>query len=1148
MFKCYDKRMKRCLLQASSYGELLKKQGFAFYLLAEFLGVVNDNILRMVLGLMALTMDYGLENHSAVSAMGVSIVGAVFMVPFLIFSGIAGSIADRYNKRSVLIVTKSLEVVTMLLALVIMPMGVFWLNLVLLFLLATQAAFFSPAKYGFLPEVFTEQELSRANGIVEMSTYTGIVLGLFLGGYLYGHYASSHLSLAYILLAISLVGTAFIFGAPRTPFPGVKQALSFNPFKSIILGSKKIYKNTFLTLTVGGIAWFWFLASLMNSLILLLGNDVMGLDSYWVGVLLIQMGIGIAIGSLFAGRLSGDHVEIGLVPLGALGIGFGSILLYFFTPNFFGTVLSLYLIGISGGLFIVPLNANLQHIAGAEEKGRLIATTNVYSMGSVLLASAVLPLFHDIIGFRSDFIILLIGLVTVSGTALAAQSLPMILLRCGLWVITHSLYRISVRGAHNLPTKGAALLVCNHLSYVDGFLVGGAMKRHVQYMLFDKIYHIPFLEPFFKLMKVIPVYRGRDVRKTFEMAREALEKGELVCIFAEGAITRNGHILPFRKGLEKITEGLSIPIIPVNLDNAWGSVFSYDRGKFFFKRPKVFPYPVTVTFGKPMPPNTPKEVVRQAVKELEVESFSKRNTVNDVLPRRFIKAAKSAFWKVAMSDSLGNELRYGKVLLSSIILARKLKKLLGSEDMVGVLMPTTVGGALANLAVSLIGKVPVNINYTAGEEAYQSALSQCNIQKVITSTQFLEKLGKDKADNMIFLEDIKPSIGASDKLMAIVMSLLPSRLLFETLSEKNVRPKSLATVLFSSGSTGIPKGVMLSHKNILSNIEGVGQIIPLQNDDRIMGVLPFFHSFGYTVLLWFALIKKMPVVYHPNPLEAKTVGQLVKDHQATFLVGTSTLFQNYARVCEPEDFKSLKYVVAGAEKLRASVAEVYRQKFGLEIYEGYGCTELSPVVSVNVPDVVSSDGHVQIGCKPGTIGTALPGVATKIVDPETMEELPLGEAGMLLVKGCGNMIGYLNQPELTRDAFLDSWYITGDIAKMDDGGFITIVDRLSRFSKIAGEMVPHLAIEEKANEILGGVHSTVVSVTSSRKGESIVILYVHDTMGEKQLWEALKLSGLPKLWLPKPDAILRIPEIPVLANGKVNLRAAKDIANAQFAA
>jgi acyl-[acyl-carrier-protein]-phospholipid O-acyltransferase/long-chain-fatty-acid--[acyl-carrier-protein] ligase len=235
----------------SSYASLFQKRGFVPYLIAEFLGVINDNILRMTLGLMALSV--GSESQDAVSALGVSAVGAVFMIPFLLFSGIAGHIADSFNKRNVLIATKSLEVLTMLLGLIIIPLGIFWLNLLLLFLLATQATFFSPAKYGFLPEIFTEQQLSRANGVVEMSSYTGIVLGLFFGGVLYNNYATQELTMAYILFAISIVGTTFIFWAPKTSYPGVRQKISYNPWATVIAGARKIHANKMLSLTVGGI-------------------------------------------------------------------------------------------------------------------------------------------------------------------------------------------------------------------------------------------------------------------------------------------------------------------------------------------------------------------------------------------------------------------------------------------------------------------------------------------------------------------------------------------------------------------------------------------------------------------------------------------------------------------------------------------------------------------------------------------------------------------------------------------------------------------------------------------------------------------------------------------------------------------------------
>ncbi|MBP6986482.1 MAG: MFS transporter, partial [Alphaproteobacteria bacterium] len=1022
------------------------------------------------------------------------------------------------------------------------------LNLIVLFIFATQSSFFSQAKYGFLPEIFTEQELSRANGIVEMSVYTGIILGLFLGGVLFEQFRDNQQVIAYILFGLSLVGTLSILRAPPTAYQGIKQKLSYNPWSVIIHGAKKIYASKMLLLTVSGICWFWFSASLLNSLIVVLGEEVLRMDSYWVSLLLIQLGIGIAIGSLLAGRLSGDRVEVGLVPLGALGIGMGCMLMYLLSPYYYGFVIALFIIGLSSGLFIVPLNANLQYMAGIHEKGRLIATANVFSMTAVLCASIVLPLLHDVLSFRSDMIFMLMGLTTIIVTALAARSLPLILLRFGLWVITHSLYKINVRGAHHLPEKGAALLVCNHLSYVDGFLVGGAMKRHVQFMLFDQIYHIKFLEPFFKLMKVIPVYRGRNVRKTFDMARAALEKGELVCIFAEGAITRNGQILGFKKGLEKITEGLNVPIIPVNLDNAWGSIFSYDRGKFFFKRPKTFPYPVTVNFGKPMPSFTTKEVVRQEVKELEVESFACRDTIQTVLPVRLIKAAKAVFWKHCMTDSTGAKLRYGEVVIYAIALARKIRQLSPGPEMIGIMLPTSVGGALVNLAVAFSGRVSVNLNYTIGLEALNSSIKQADLKVILTSRLFLEKAKIEKNDKMIFMEDLRSTITTKDRILALLTAFLPASQILNMLSDNQVEPNSVATVLFSSGSSGDPKGVMLSHKNILANIEGIGQILPAEDSDKLLAALPFFHSFGYTVQLWFALIKNMTVVYHTNPLEAKTIGDLVAKHKSNFMVATPTLYQNYIRSCNAEDFASIKYAIAGAEKLRASVVEDFKEKFGIPLYEGYGCTELSPAVCVNVPDIIASDGSVQIGNKPGTIGASIPGVATKVVNPETMEDLPLGESGMLLVKSNAAMVGYLNKPELTRQSFYGSWYITGDIARMDEAGFVTIVDRLSRFSKIAGEMVPHGVIEEKINYILNGAQSVVVSLDSARRGEMLAVIYMHATMNEKELWNNLKLSGLPNLWIPRPEAIIRVDELPIFMNGKVDLQAVKRIALAKLAA
>ncbi len=353
-------------------------------------------------------------------------------------------------------------------------------------------------------------------------------------------------------------------------------------------------------------------------------------------------------------------------------------------------------------------------------------------------------------------------------------------------------------------------------------------------------------------------------------------------------------------------------------------------------------------------------------------------------------------------------------------------------------------------------------------------------------------------------------------------------------------PQSTVTVIFSSGSTGEPKGVLLSHQNIMCDIEGVAQVFPHDAQDRFMGVLPFFHSFGYMGTLWFPLIKKLSAVYHHNPIDAKNICKLVKKYQASFMISTPTFYQTYARSCDKSDFSSVKYAIAGAEKLRESVAKSFREKFDFDLFEGYGCSETAPVIAVNTPDVMVQNWR-QVGCKFGTVGNTLPGIAAKIVNPETFKELSMGEEGLLLIKGGNCMLGYLGQPERTKKAFHEGWYITGDIAHLDEGGFITIVDRIERFSKIGGEMVPHIKVEQVINKIIGGVHSVVVSIPDERKGEVLAALYVHATITPQVLWEQLNNSDLPKLWLPKSNMLLQVGELPILGSGKIDLKASKKI-------
>ncbi|HUK42556.1 MAG TPA: AMP-binding protein, partial [Candidatus Acidoferrales bacterium] len=803
----------------------------------------------------------------------------------------------------------------------------------------------------------------------------------------------------------------------------------------------------------------------------------------------------------------------------------------------------LVLLGFSAGLFIVPLNALLQQRSGREEKGQLIATNNFLNTVGMLLAAAALGVMSDILRIRSDYIMIVVAVFTLAATAYILYVLPDVFVRFILWVVTHSLFRIRIVGQENIPERGPALLISNHVSFVDAFLIGACLPQFIRFVLHRDFYDIPRLNGFFRLMKSIPISTNnrRDIVESIRRARAELEAGHVVCIFAEGAISRTGHLLPFKRGFEKIVEKGDVPIVPVHLDQLWGSIFSFKEGRFFWKWPKPVPYPVTVSFGKPLPSSTDAQTVRQAVLELESAAALYRPSAADLLHTKFIRTAKRRWFSFCFADTTGIHLSFGKVLIGSVLLSRWIRKRCVKGSMVGILLPASVGGAVANVAVALAGKIPVNLNFTAGREAMGSAIQQCDIATILTSRSFLSKVKIDHAPGMVFLEDVNKTFSSLSKLFAAVDTFLSPAWLLERRYKGKQTPEDLATVIFSSGSTGTPKGVMLSQRNIVSNIESICQVIQFEPTDRFMGVLPLFHSFGFTVTLWLPLIEGIGAVYHPNPVDAKTIGETVRNERATLLISTPTFYSSYIRRCSAEEFASLRYAISGAEKLRPQIANAFKDKYGLDLLEGYGCTELSPVVSVNLPDVIDGKEH-QIGNKPGTVGHPIPAVVVKVVDPDTAQPLPSGQEGMLLVKGPNVMLGYLGRTDLTKEVIRDGWYVTGDIALVDNDGFIRITDRLSRFSKIGGEMVPHMQIEETINHILGGAGSVVISVPDEQKGEKLMAFYTQNGISRDELWDKLNQSKLPKLWIPKRESFFWIESIPVLGSGKLDLKKMKALA------
>jgi acyl-[acyl-carrier-protein]-phospholipid O-acyltransferase/long-chain-fatty-acid--[acyl-carrier-protein] ligase len=716
-------------------------------------------------------------------------------------------------------------------------------------------------------------------------------------------------------------------------------------------------------------------------------------------------------------------------------------------------------------------------------------------------------------------------------------------------LVTRLFYRLRVEGREHLPAQGGALLVANHLSLVDACILAAATGRFVRFLMHEHYYRKPWLRLVCRLVGVIPIStepKPRELIRSLRTATEAIQQGALVCIFPEGQVSRTGQMLPFRRGFERIMAGLDAPIIPVCLESVWGSIFSFARRRFLWKLPQRLPYPVSVSYGRPLPGSATPIEARQAVQELASDAWRHRKALMQPIHRAFVTTARQHPFRFAMGDARAPRVNFLTALARTIYLARRLRPHWEGQQKVGILLPPSVGGALVNFAALLMGKVPVNLNYTASAEVIASSVRQCGITTIISSQAFLEKVKLELPFPPLPLEAIAGQPRTRERLASLAMAcLFPVRWLERAVgSARPVAMDDLATVIFSSGSTGEPKGVMLSHFNVAANVTAMNQVFGVTGRDGFLGTLPFFHSFGFTGTLALTGSLGVGVAYHPTPLDAAAVGRLVREYALTFLLTTPTFLQLYLRGCAAEDFGSLRVVMAGAEKLPERLATAFEDKFGIRPLEGYGCTECAPVVAVNAPDF-RAPGFRQVGAKRGTIGQPLPGVSVRIVDPGTQAPLPHGQPGLMLVKGPNVMQGYLGRPDKTAEVLQDGWYVTGDIAARDEDGFLQITDRLSRFSKIGGEMVPHIKLEEALHELAGTPERTLVvtGVGDERKGERLVVLHCLDEPALQSLLAKLSQLDLPRLWVPKANQFFHLDALPLLGSGKLDLVRVREVAN-----
>jgi len=1079
-------------------------------------------------------------------------VGLLFSVPFILFSMAGGYLADRFSKRSVIIGLKLAEILIMSLALAGLAMHNLPLMIVALFLRSTQSACFSPSKFGLLPELLPPGQLSWGNGVFELGIFLAIILGTVGGSTMHDSFAGNLWWAGAILVGLSFFGLASGSAIERVPAADPGKKFRCNFISEYISQSRVIGKDRTLFLAVLGNTYFYFVAALLQFNVVMYAKDVLKISETRGSYLQAAVAIGIGLGSFLAGYLSNHKIEYGFIPLGAIGITLFAIALSFPGLSFVMIATLLAFLGFAAGFFAVPVNALIQFRPTADEKGAVIGASNLQSWIGIASASGVYYVLYDFVHINPGGIFLICGLMTLGATIYVLKLLPESFLRLILWLLVHSIYRLKTIGRENLPTDSGALIVCNHLSFIDALVLTASSDRPIRFLIFKDFYEHPFIHPFAKIAGGIPIsseQRPREMIRSLRAAGNAIAAGELVCIFAEGQITRIGQLLPFRRGMEFIMNGLEAPIIPANLGGVWGSIFSYESGRFFWKIPKHILQPVTVRYGTPLPSTASAFEVRQAVEELQTEDYRIQKTQMQTLHRAFVKTARSHRSRFAMADGQ-KTWRFGSALTRTIFLARRLNQAWlpeeRNDEMVGVLLPASIAGALVNFALMMMGKIPVNLNFTLSAEGVASCVNQCKIRTVISSKAFREKVRVEVPGRIIYLEEIADQPGLAEKIAASVMSWLMPAGMLEGSLRVNSKPSTLddlATVIFSSGSTGEPKGVMLTHFNVGSNVAQLSQCFAFTRSDRLLGVLPFFHSFGFTGTMALPMIAGAGVVYYPNPLDAKSIGALVSQYGVTFLLTTPTFLQSYTRRCAPEQFGSIRIAMVGAEKLQERTAQAFQDKFGIRPLEAYGCTECAPAITVNTNDFRAA-GFRQTGSKRGKIGHALPGISIRIVDPESGQPVAVGKPGLLLVRGPNVMKGYLNRPHETAKVMRDGWYVTGDIAAVDEDGFLEITDRLSRFSKIGGEMVPHVKVEEKLQE-LAESSEQVFAVTSGadeKKGERLLVLH---TLAEDRISACLKRIneiGLPNLWIPKPDAFFKVDALPCLGTGKMDLRRIRELA------
>ena len=1117
--------------------DLWKGARFVPLLIVQFFGALNDNLFKNTL----LTfVAFKAASDAQVASVYSNIIAGMFILPYFLFSALAGLIADKYNRAFLVRILKVTELALMCGAGVLFVTKSLPLLVFLLFLMGTQSTFFGPIKYALLPQLLRSEELIAGNAYVEGSTYISIILGTILGTVLPVNACIA------LLLICSVIGMAAAYKIPNAPGADENLHISFNLFKQIRDNIRLIRSRAIIFRAIIGATWFWMIGAFFATNIFPLCGKYFHTEPLVVTVYLILFAVGVGAGSLFCNRLLKGRVSVLYVPMSAIGLSVCALAVYLLAEGYQtpaqtvaaaeflltsrGLALALFMFGLAffGGMYVVPLNALMQKRAPKNCVASVIAGNNIInSLGMVLVAVLSAVLLGT--GLNITELFLMIALASIAVTIYICRLLPDSVVRSFFYLILGTLFKVKVNGLENLEKSGSkTLVIANHISLLDGLLAAVYLPRKLTFAIDGAWERKWFVRLFGGLVNFYPLNPTSPL--ALRSLIEVINQGRTVMIFPEGRITVTGALMKVYEGTGVVAEKSGANILPVRIDGPQYSKLSYIK---HLVKAKMFPE-VRLTILPPRKINIAKKGLsgrerRQAaalqLHDIMAEMIYDTTDIEMPLFNAFLRAEKVYGGKRKMATDIGQKtLTYKQLMQKIYVLGRVYERVFAKEKYVGVLLPNSLAGLVSFFALHSVGKVPVMMNFSLGDRQFTSCIKTVGLQKIITAHQFIEAGKLQRLENcadsaecaMIYLEDLARHISWADKFIGIMRYLRRRK--------SAVKATDVAAVLYTSGSEGLPKAVLLSHKNLLANTLQIHLAVPFNSGDVILNALPMFHSFGLTVGTLLPMLYGVKTYFYPSPLHYRIVPEIAYEIQATAILGTDTFLYGYGRRAHPYDFFSVRFAVVGGEKLKERTEQMWFKKFGVRIFEGYGTTETAPVLAVNTP----------MFYKENTVGRLLTRIEHRLEKVRGV-----AEGGRLSVKGDNVMLGYMraDNPEVLDKA--EEWYDTGDIVKIDDEGFMSICGRAKRFAKIGGEMVSLTAVEQILDQLCPEAKQGVIAVDDERKGEKLVLITSDREVTVSAVKKHFQTLGISELWIPRE--IIYEPHPPLLGSGKFDYVAAQKL-------